>query len=332
MDIHIVWRELLFFPLDPTLLIGPALYFYLVALTNETFEWERKHLLHWIPFGIYAIYHLIIFVQGVNVVQSWMATVDLPYVQPVYTALCVGSNFLYLFWTFQHFRQYRVWVETEYSNPEEMEFGWYNRYLLVLTLGISLSWLFQGLNAWGFTIFFTQNWWEYFFFAILLYAISIPGFHQTEVAHLNFEPRERPDELETDPSLEAADLRKGKQQLDTAMREGAYFLNPKLSLAELSREIGMPSAQLSQIINAGFDKNFNQFVNTYRVEAFQQMVMDPKQAHLSFLAIALDCGFNSKATFNRVFKQMTGLSPREYVQQQRSSPTSAGELSSLSAI
>jgi AraC-like DNA-binding protein len=318
MDIHLMWRELLFFPLDPTLLLGPAWYFYLVSQTNEDFRLGKKQLLHFLPIGIYALYHLSIFVQGPEAVQSWMAEVDLPYVSPVYTGLCLISNFLYLFWTFQHYRRYQNWVETEYSNPEEIEFSWYRNYLLILAVGISLSWLFQGLNEWGITLSYTQNWWEYFFFAMLLYFLSIPGYHQTQVVRLHFAPEADENEsAEESPGLPNEALQEAVAKLAEAMRKGEYFLNPKLSLAELSRALRVPSSELSQVINAGFGKNFNQFVNAYRVAAFQEMVMNPASAHLSFLAIALDCGFNSKATFNRVFKQMTELSPKEYVSQQK---------------
>ena len=69
---------------------------------------------------------------------------------------------------------------------------------------------------------------------------------------------------------------------------------------------------LSQVINVGARRNFNDFVNEYRVDEFKRQVRNPANAHLSFLGLALDCGFNSKATFNRAFKKFTGLSPKEF--------------------
>ena len=75
----------------------------------------------------------------------------------------------------------------------------------------------------------------------------------------------------------------------------------------------MSRSQLSEVINEGFGKNFNDFVNSYRVEAVKQMLQDGKQKQLSLLGIAYDCGFNSKATFNRVFKKIAQTSPTEFV-------------------
>ena len=66
-----------------------------------------------------------------------------------------------------------------------------------------------------------------------------------------------------------------------------------------------------------FGKNFNDFVNAYRVEAFKAMLKENKHEQLSLLGIAQECGFNSKATFNRVFKKLTNTSPTEYL---KSSP------------
>ena len=71
---------------------------------------------------------------------------------------------------------------------------------------------------------------------------------------------------------------------------------------------------LSAVINSGFSKNFNDFVNEFRVNVFKEKIKDPKLQHLTLLAIAFDCGFNSKATFNRSFKKATGLSPKEWLQ------------------
>lgn len=59
-------------------------------------------------------------------------------------------------------------------------------------------------------------------------------------------------------------------------------------------------------------KSFNEFVNEYRVNAFKQEAMQPKMSHLTIAGIAFECGFNSQATFQRTFKQITGMSPSEF--------------------
>ena len=70
---------------------------------------------------------------------------------------------------------------------------------------------------------------------------------------------------------------------------------------------------LSKVINAGCGQNFNDFVNTYRVHEARCKLADPRFAHYSLVGVALESGFNSKSTFNRVFKKLTGQVPGELV-------------------
>ena len=103
--------------------------------------------------------------------------------------------------------------------------------------------------------------------------------------------------------------------MHTLVQRHAY-LNPELNLSDLAKMAGMTRGQLSEIVNAGYGKNFNDFVNEYRVEAFKSMLKEDKHKQLSLLGISQECGFNSKATFNRVFKKLTNVSPTEYLKTQ----------------
>jgi AraC-like DNA-binding protein len=90
-------------------------------------------------------------------------------------------------------------------------------------------------------------------------------------------------------------------------------LNPTLTLAELSAYTGLAPRLISFTVNNGFGRPFNEVVNHYRVEAVKQRLARPAEvARLTLLGIAFECGFNSKTTFNRIFKQFTGLAPSDY--------------------
>ncbi|MEM9987419.1 MAG: helix-turn-helix domain-containing protein, partial [Bacteroidota bacterium] len=84
---------------------------------------------------------------------------------------------------------------------------------------------------------------------------------------------------------------------------------------------------LSRTINQGFGMNFNDFVNSYRVNAFKEQVLMPECQNHTFLAVALMVGFNSKTAFNRSFKKLTDQTPREYFQAQQAK-IAAGDVSS----
>ncbi len=103
------------------------------------------------------------------------------------------------------------------------------------------------------------------------------------------------------------------QKLLNTMMEKKPYLDPKLTLNKLADEIGVTTNYLSQIINQYQNKNFYDFVNSYRVEEFKSLIEVPKNKHLSILAIALDSGFNSKSSFNMVFKKLTGMTPSQFL-------------------
>ena len=90
------------------------------------------------------------------------------------------------------------------------------------------------------------------------------------------------------------------------------FLDPALSLPDLAQKLQTNVHLLSRTINDGFDKNFRDFVNQYRVNTFIEKVNKEGYKNHTFLGIALDVGFNSKSSFNRSFKKITGKTPREY--------------------
>ncbi len=113
-------------------------------------------------------------------------------------------------------------------------------------------------------------------------------------------------------SLTAAQKKIYLDQLFNWMKVEKPFRNQQLKVEDLAEQLNIPAHHVSQIINEVLDKNFYEFVNYYRVQEVQEMINDPAQKHKSMLGIALDAGFNSKATFNRVFKEFTGMTPSTY--------------------
>ncbi|WP_246581428.1 helix-turn-helix domain-containing protein [Echinicola shivajiensis] len=107
-----------------------------------------------------------------------------------------------------------------------------------------------------------------------------------------------------------------KARLTQIFKTERPHLQPDLSLRSLSAQIGIQANQLSWLLNNGFGKNFNEFINHYRVEEFKQLAIRPENTHLTIMAIAYDCGFNSKTVFNTYFKKETGITPKQYLKEQ----------------
>lgn len=103
-----------------------------------------------------------------------------------------------------------------------------------------------------------------------------------------------------------------KNHLETYMRSAKPYLNSDLKISDLAEQLDIPSHHLSQIINQEYGLNFFDFVNQRRVAEAQKMLADNSYAHYTILAIAIEAGFNNKASFNRIFKKYTGMTPSAY--------------------
>ncbi len=108
--------------------------------------------------------------------------------------------------------------------------------------------------------------------------------------------------------VSASDLATLEQYMQT---QKPYF-NPEIKIGDLAEELNMPKHQLSKLINQGVGKNFFDFINAYRVQAFISLRNDPDKKHMNTLELAFAAGFNSKSAFNRAFQKETGRSPRDY--------------------
>jgi AraC-like DNA-binding protein len=115
------------------------------------------------------------------------------------------------------------------------------------------------------------------------------------------------------PLLDEAAATALKERVSTYIEKNEPYLDPDVSLRSLANALEIHPNQLSWLLNDGFGKNFNEFINHHRVEAFKKLAVDPANAHLTILAIAYDCGFNSKTVFNTYFKKETGLTPKQFL-------------------
>ncbi len=102
-----------------------------------------------------------------------------------------------------------------------------------------------------------------------------------------------------------------KEELTAYMERAKPFIDPELTLQELADALSLSYHTLSQVINAGFNKNFYSFVNEYRVAEVKRLLAEA-ELEKSVLFLAFEAGFNSKSNFNNIFKKMTGMTPSEY--------------------
>jgi AraC-like DNA-binding protein len=161
------------------------------------------------------------------------------------------------------------------------------------------------IPAYGDRLLDLVNWYPiYVPLVILIYWLGIKGFLIMQA---------QPSAVKkAAPVLPDAESTKIICILKEAMEQDGLYLNPALNLNLLAQHTALTPKIVSAVLNQHEHKNFNDFVNEYRVNAFKQKVCAAELRHLTIAGIAADCGFNSQATFQRIFKQFTGLSPTEY--------------------
>jgi AraC-like DNA-binding protein len=139
---------------------------------------------------------------------------------------------------------------------------------------------------------------------ILIYWLGIKGYI-ISWQHLVTDKR-------TETMLPAATAAPAVALLTKAMEEDRLYLDAALTLPMVARHTGIAPKVISAVLNQHLHKNFNEYVNEYRVALFKEKILQEEAGQLTITGVAYDCGFSSQATFQRVFRQFTGMSPSEY--------------------
>ena len=116
----------------------------------------------------------------------------------------------------------------------------------------------------------------------------------------------------TMPITDRSEIKEKGRRLKEAIAAGRLYEDAELTLTTLAMKLNIHPHDLSRIINVGLEKNFSDLINTFRIREVARKMQDPAYDKFTLLGIAYASGFNSKATFNRVFKEMTGKTPVEY--------------------
>jgi len=314
-----------YFLINIAFALAPLIYLYIKSVTTSNFKFKKKYWLHFLPAILFVIYRLSIYSYdalqpGFNDVQNGYLKINLDetYVLGVTSYLETAFMLLYLAFTFQLFYNYRKKIKQYFSNTFKLELNWILSFLILFSVSFLYGTIQDFVGSFFTNLDYSERWWLNLFVAIITLYVGVKGYF-TDTSKLNkldftFTPKSIgiPEETLNNPIKSFSN--EHIEKIELLMETNRPYLNPDLNLSDLAKQANLTRGQLSEIINSGFNKNFNDFINGYRVEAFKQMLKDNKQQQLSLLGIAQECGFNSKATFNRVFKKLTLVSPTQYLQ------------------
>lgn len=316
-----VTREILFFvPFMQVLIIGPVVYFYIKSLLNPDFKFQRKDGWHFIPGLVYLVYSLIVFIADKFIFNEFYFYADGrdKDLKTWYQLLGLTSMIIYLFICLRMYLRYKKTIFNVVSFADAILYKWIQNFLFAFLTLLILRIIFFFTNP-QWEEFGSQFWYFLSFSAVLLY-ISINGYTHSLTASFSV-PTQLPDSenenIEIKPQPENADVMYWKEKINELIQKEAIYKNPQLTLTDVAEVLQTNTKTISTAINQGFQMNFNDFINYHRTEAVKTKIANQEHVKSTLLGIAIDCGFNSKATFNRAFKKSTSLTPKEYISKKK---------------
>lgn len=312
-----------YYLIDVTLAIGPSVFFYVLFVTQPSRVFKRTDWFHYLPFILYFSYEVFVLVFDSQQVGYWdeqngwwLTNIHFEYVTPFQSSMGYLSKILYFAFAIQLYWNYRKRIQAYFSNTYRMELNWIRNFLLIYCILLfTFQYIMDIINAFIVDLHWQQNWWTFLATALTAYYLGMKGYF-TDISKLFALTGKAEVKTTLEPKVEISEkdesLEIWKNKLEELMNSQKPYLNPDLTLGDLARQVGVTTNTLSQVINASFGRNFNDFINSYRVEAIKAKLAAGEQKQKSLLGIAFDCGFNSKATFNRTFKKFTQLSPSEF--------------------
>ena len=310
------------------LLLGPWVFLYCKCLTQNRQQLRKPDYLHFLPFLFFAIdllhFYLLPGSEKVAAMQYGLFTRDAQMlVLLIFKAIHL---FIYLFLALQVIRSYKQATPAHDTNkPNHKQVTWTGRILFLMTVFLAIMYGILSMSILGYEAPVDSDQFGSLILTLLIYllaftAIKYPallsGIGQFKEIHREISQASTTPISYQYSSLDT-DLKKDYLGLLlNYMDEEKPYRNSNIRLDDIAQALDIPSHHLSQVINQLLDVNFNEFINAYRVEEVKQKLLNPSHAHLNILALAFDAGFNSKTSFNRIFKQFTGKSPSLYKSQQ----------------
>lgn len=299
-----------------TMLYGPLIYLYSKTLMYGQHHLKRSDWIHLIPFILLLIYTIPFYMlSSTEKLDLLNEDGGLNYGPEFIIHIKVFFNIAYIPFISKEFLAYRRKLRANYSSIEERNLSWLGGFFIGFLILAGVS---AGLHLLNSTTDLDIPYTNYTLLAvtIFVYSVGYMGLRQPEF-FVDYPEDEEAEETEVQDKYSRSGLneeegRKLMDALTLLMAKEKPYQNNELSLRELAGMMEISTHNLTEIINRYADKNFYEFINAYRIEEVKEKIQDPAFEHYTLLSLGLDAGFNSKSSFNSVFKKMTGMTPSEY--------------------
>lgn len=290
-------------------LIGPSIWLFARSLLNT--EFKMVDLLHFVPAILAALYFFPFYFQtGADKIAFVYGTSQVPLVSSLLGTAKIISVVGYSLFTL-------IWLRRRTDRINSPLSRWMQRALFIFVLFlIPLIVLFALEHRWP-RMAISSDLVGAIYLAAIMYILSLlvlslwgpfAAARQLQSAQPDLDPKATPSEVQAllDPDTAQSLFESVSQQV----KDEELYKTPGISLRDLSELVGVADHYLSYIVNNCAGQNYNRWLNGFRVDAAKGLLFENPNA--TVLQVGLDAGFNSKAAFNRVFKQVTGVSPTAF--------------------
>lgn len=270
------------------LLIGPLLRWYVLGMTRSNFKLPKKYRLELIPFSL-------IFISSFFISKEWFDTNNSEAIILFASTLL----FIYIHLAFYIFLSWKIVQKTikefkkeELTKSQKSIFSW----LKLLMIGFVVIWISYVLNILDETIPYIVG---PIVYSVVIYFLSYKAFvlKTTEIDGNVFKTNNNSILF---------------KEINDLIITKKLYLESDLSLSKLSELIGQSTQKTSSIINQYAKRNYNDFINLYRIEEAKKMLLDNNNQKFTISSIAFDTGFSSLSSFNSAFKKFEGKTPSRY--------------------
>lgn len=297
-------------------LFGTLLYFYAKFLTAENLKLSKRDLLHFLPFALYlgwlvSFYRLSGDIK-LRILQKILAVekLEMPWPYFIFFLLQISHMLVYTWLTLRLLKAHSQSVKGNGISLEKISVNWLRRLAIGFGSFVLLTLLYVIWLQLGFPYSRAVDALVLIAMAGQIYIIGYMTLRQPEIFSGNLA-------LKNAPKYEKSALTPARAEtyltrLLHAIETEKLFINSDLRLQDLAQKLDIPTHHLSQIINEKLGQNFFDFLNQYRVEEAKKYLIDPAKQPYTILSIALEVGFNNKASFNTAFKKHTGMTPSHF--------------------
>ncbi|MBN1497850.1 MAG: AraC family transcriptional regulator [Spirochaetes bacterium] len=291
---------LFFFQVPVYLCLGPLLYFYVESLTGDKDHLRRSDILHFIPLLVLTLYLISYFLYNANVQREIVYELlnqNMHIMLRVIFTASVFSPVIYI-----AAPMVRILLQLKKGNPSETK--------IVLLLSSLILWVITGIIGIVGTIALSLTALKMISLLVGLVILCFYLLSQRYPYLMQYGTVHVSNESYSKSHLNGMNLDNLANQLAGMMEKEKLYCDEDITLPRLSQALGITPHQLSQFLNQHYSKNFNSFINGYRIDDAKKLLVEEPDRNT--LSIALAVGFNSYSAFHSAFRRSTGISPAEY--------------------